>query len=314
MQQGEIDENIGMKNPYQVLGISAQASQEEIKNAYRKLAKKFHPDLNPGNKAAETTFKDISNAYELIGTPEARTKFDRGETEEQLRHAQEQAQEQAQHQGFYHQGGGRYSQAFEGMDEDIFAQLFGGRGGAGRAGKNNNVRSDEIYQLNIDFKDAVLGAEKEITFPSGKKLSVKIPAGMESGQKLRFAGQGMKGNDAYVQITVLSDKKFTRQGQNIETELQISAIESLIGAEVKVPTLDGAVMLKIPPSVSSGQKLRVAGKGIKAKGIAGDLLVKIKIVNPSKVSVPMDENLKTQLAQWQKFNPFDPRLDSNVEG
>jgi len=288
-----------MKNPYQALGLTAAATQDEIKKAYRKLAKKYHPDLNPGNKSAEARFKEINNANELIGSAEARDKFDRGEvdTEEASARAQQQARE------YYYQtqdrGAGRYGQSFSAGADDIFESLFGSR--------QKTRSADELYKMDLDFKDALLGAEKEITLPSGKRLLVKIPPGIESGKKLRFAKQGNNGADIYVQLNVAESPLFTRMGNNIELELAISASEALVGAEVKVPTLTGAVMLNIPPLVSTGQKLRVAGKGVKGKG---DQFVKIKIVNPSASSGAMDEEFKAAVKAWSKRHPFNPRSEN----
>src|ERR1035437_3186566 len=164
-------------NPYETLGVSPQATQDEIKNAYRNLAKKLHPDLNPGKKT-ENRFKEINSANELIGTPEARTKYDRGEAEELI------AKQQTRKNPYYNQTQGRYSQPFEGMDEDLFSSFFGGRS------SGPPPPSDELYQMTVDFKDSILGSEKEITLPNGKNLKVKIPAGIETGQKIRFAGKG----------------------------------------------------------------------------------------------------------------------------
>lgn len=291
-----------MKNPYEVLGLNASATQDEIKSAYRKLAKKFHPDLNPGNKSAEARFKEINAANDLIGSTEAKAKYDRGETESA------QAQEQARNYYYHTQGGagnaGRYSQNFEGLDDDIFESIFGSK-------KNTRASKvpEELYQLSIDFKDAILGAEKEITFPSGKRLRVKISPGIESGQKLRFAKQGSNGGDVYVQINIIPSTIYTRVGNDIESEIVISSIESLVGAEIKVATLEGAVMVKVPPMISSGQKLRISGKGVPGKG---DQLVKIKIVNPSINNAPKDDEFKAAveaLNEWNKRHPFNPRAE-----
>lgn len=292
-----------MKNPYEVLGVSTKATTEEIKLAYKKLAKKFHPDLNPGNKNAEAQFKEVTAANDLIGNPEARAKYDRGEVEGSEAHnrAQEEARRYYhQTQGGANQGGGRYSQSFEGMDEDILESIFGARG---KAKKNK----DDHYQMIVEFKDSILGAEKEITLPNGKRLKVKIPAGIVSGQKLRFANQAVSGGDAYVEIDITPHPTFTRHGHDIETELPISVSESLIGAEIKVPTLEGAVMMKIPSLVSTGQKLRLAGKGVPGKG---DQLIKIKIVNPPTKSGAMDEEFKKAVEEWHKRHPFNPRAEA----
>ena len=287
------------KSPYETLGVSAKASQDDIRNSYRNLAKKFHPDLNPGNKEAENKFKVINGAYEQIGTPEQRAKFDRSETEEAQGGSSQ--PESGRRGPFYHQtqqGGGRYTHSFEGMDDDLLNSIFGQRG------------QDELYRMDVEFKDAVMGAEREIGLPNGKKLRVKIPAGVESGAKLRFAGQGNSGGkapagDVYVQLNVASSPLFKRLGDDLEMELPISVSEAILGGEIKVPTIDGSILLKVPSGVSSGQRLRVPGKGVPGhKGTKrGDQFVILKIMTPPTV----DPAFKEAVAEWSKRQSFDPR-------
>jgi len=299
-------------NPYETLGVKSNASQEEIKNAYRKQAKRLHPDLNPGNKQAEAKFKEINGAYESVGTEEARAKYDRGESDAQAQaqaHAQQQEYARSRQGPYYSQtqsagGQSRYQQPFEGMDEDIFSSLFG-RGGGAWSGGGPQRAQDENYTMTIDFKDSILGVEKEISLPTGKRLRVKIPPGIESGKKLRFAAQSADGKgNLYVEIQVTPSETFTRVGDHLEIEIPISISEAILGAEIKVPTLDGSVMLKIPSSVSSGQKLRVAGKGVRDKG---DQLVKIKIVSPPAKENAIDDELKASVEAWSRRHPFNPR-------
>ena len=304
-----------MTDPYQILGLSKNATQDEIRTAYRNLAKKHHPDLNPENKTAETKFKEISSAYEMIGTPEARAKFDRGETEA---HAQERART-AQEEPYYYstqQGepGGRYSHSFgEDMGaEDLFANLFGrARPGGARARGADFVGEDQLYQMEVEFKESILGAERVITLPTGKKLQVKIPPGVETGSKLRFKGQGGPGigkgpaGDAYVEIRVNPLEGFKRVASNVEAEVPLSFIEGILGAEIKVPTLDGAVMLKVPAGVSTGSRLRIKGKGVRAKE-AGDQIVVLKIVLPKKI----DPELQAAIQSWNGKFSYDPRSES----
>ncbi len=285
-------------NPYETLGVKANATQAEIRSAYRKLAKQFHPDVNIGNKKAEQRFKEINAAYELIGDENSRAKFDRGETEEQ------QAGPGAGgfYQHFRHQGGPS-SHSFQGMDEDLFESLFGGGKGF------RSQAPDEIYQLSIDFRDSILGAEKDVTLPGGKKLHVKIPAGIETGKKLRFASQssGAQSRDIFIEIHVKPSAIFTRVGNNVEIEVPISTSEAILGTEIMVPTVDGTIILKVPKFVSSGQKLRIAGKGVQHQG---DQLVKIKIVNPPATSATDEEFLKA-VEEWSKKHPFNPRTDKS---
>jgi DnaJ-class molecular chaperone len=312
-----------MKDPYQSLGLSRQATQDEIKNAYRSLAKKYHPDLNPGNKEAEKKFKDVAGAYELIGTPEMRAKFDQGETSEQMQQQQqyEQARSRQSRSGgpsYYNtqQNGGRYSQFFgegAGMD-DIFESLFRqGRGGPSSRQRGKISGEDQLYHMEVDFKDSILGADREITLPHGKKLQIKIPPGINSGKRLRFRGQGGPGaggappGDAYIEITVKPLTGFTRVGNNVESELPISFIEGILGAEVQVPTLEGSVLLKIPPGVSTGSRLRIRGKGVasanKADASPGDQIVILKVVLPKQV----DPELQATLRAWGGKYSYNPR-------
>ncbi len=307
-----------MKDPYTVLGVSKTATQDEIKTAYRNLAKKLHPDLNPGNKSAEEKFKDIATAYERIGTAEARGKFDRGETEAQQ---QEQARRYANTQDgrgpFYHetqQGGGRYSSAFgeEFGGDEFFENLFraAGQGRAsGRPGARGMRGEDHLYQMEIEFRDAVRGAEREIALATGKKLQIKIPPGVETGARLRFKGQGGLGSgataagDATIEITVKPLAGFIRVGNDIETELPISFFEALLGAEVKVPTLDGLVMLKVPPGVSTGNRLRVRGKGVAMPSAVGDQIVVLKVMMPKKV----EPEFEVAVREWSARYSYNPR-------
>ena len=287
--------------PYQILGVNEKATQDEIKNAYRNLAKKHHPDLNPGNKEAERHFKEINGAYESVGTAEARAKYARGESDAQAQ-AQSRAASEEQARQYYSQtqsaqGGGRYSSAFGGMDEDLFESLFrgGGRGG-GRGPSARSAPPDDLFQMEIDFADSILGAEREITLPSQKKLRITIPAGIESGKKLKFAAQGTQGGDLLIEISVRPSKVFTRHQNNLETEVSVRLADALLGAEITVPTLSGSLLMKIPELVNSGQKLRAAGKGVPAHAgqPVGDLLVKLKIAMPSQI----DAEFKAAVSAW----------------
>lgn len=319
-----------MKDAYETLGVSRTASQDEIKNAYRSLAKKYHPDLNPGNKEREARFKEISAAYEKIGDADSRAKYDRGETEEFM-HAGGPGAGGAGAYGFrggerpfyYHTQdggeGGRYSFNFgQGMgDSDFFEELLRQAGaGAGPGGRGRGARAtdfpgeDELYQMELSFRDAVLGTERDLTLPNGKKLHVVIPPGVDNGSRLRFRGQGGAGvgkgpaGDAYVEILVKPQPGFTRKGQDLETEVPISFVEAIEGGEIEVPTIDGKVSLKIPAGVSTGSRLRVRGKGVPApKGERGDQYVVLKIVMPKKI----DPELQAAVRAWQGRYSYNPR-------
>ncbi|MEO6459964.1 MAG: J domain-containing protein [Bdellovibrionota bacterium] len=297
-----------MIDPYKVLGVSKSASQDDIKKAHRTLAKKTHPDLNPGKKDLEEKFKEISFAYELIGTPEAREKFDRGETVEQQ---QEQQREQARSYASSQQQQGRYSRAFEddmGSDffENIFRQSQGARGGRGAPA--DFPGEDQTYRMTVSFKDAALGAEREITLPTGKKLLVKIPAGINDGAKIRLKGQGGPGygkapaGDALVEIAIDPLAGFNRSGTSIETELPISFQEGILGGEVKVPTLEGSVMMTIKPGSSTGTRLRIRGKGAGSSTARGDQIVVLKVSLPSSISPELSDAIK-KLGPQFNYNP-----------
>ena len=318
-------------DPYQVLGVAKTASQDEIKDAYRKLAKKLHPDLNPGNKNAEKKFKEVSVAYDRIGTPENRAKQDRGEFDEVppwgpgagAQHRQGPFYYRTQGQGFDQDAQqGRYHFNFGGggaggggdFDEDLFEQLFGASAGRARGARGGARRGDfkfpgedTLYSMQVDLKDATLGAEREITLPSGKRLAVKIPSGVTSGTKLRFAGQGELSasggppGDAYVEIQVRDDPRFKRQGDELVLEQAVSLTQAVFGGEVRVPTLEGAVLLKIPPRSNSGTRLRIPRKGVynRASASRGDEIVVLRIVLPDRI----DPELEEALRQWQARHP-----------
>lgn len=275
------------KSPYEILGVKPKATQEEIKLAYRKLAKKLHPDLNPGNKDAELRFKDVSHAYDQVGTVEARMKYDRGEIDEAA-NREYGRQRQSERGPFYsqtQQEGGKYSGEFGGMDEDFLNSFFSQR--------------ESLYLMDVDFKEAILGGERDILLPNGKKLRVKIPPGVKTGTKLRIPGH------ATVQLNVRPSAQFKRVGQDLELEVPISITEALIGAEIKVPTIEGSVLVKIPPQVSSGKRLRIPGKGVPGLGAGnrGDEILILKIVAPPIV----DEEFQQAVEAWSRRHPFNPR-------
>jgi DnaJ-class molecular chaperone len=296
-------------NPYEILGVSKTASDDEIKKAYRKFAKKYHPDLNPNNKQAEQEFKKISAAYELIGTKEARDKFEEGKFNEQF------AESQSRSGPFYHEfqnDGGRYTHYYEGDEEDILKSFFSGF--TGKARHMDMPGQDHLYKMEIDLKDTVSGMEQEITLTEGKRLKVRIPAGVEDGAKLRFKGQGGPGTgrgkpgDAYVEISIRPSKDFKRDGINLEIEIPVSLDEAINGLKIKVPTIDGAVMLSIPPGANTGTKLRIKGQGLPhqhGKG-RGDQIVVLKVVLPEKTDPEFNEFIK----KWSKDHPYNPREKS----
>lgn len=301
-----------MLDPYEVLGVSKTTTDAEIKAAYRKLAKKYHPDLNPNNKEAEQKFKEVSTAYRLIENKEAREKYEKGAFDEEF------ARSAYRGGPFYHEyqdGGGRYTYHFEGDPDDIFKSFFSGFGGFGdSSGKGSRMDfpgQDHLYRMEIDIRDAVNGDQKEITLPSGKRLKVKIPAGIDNGEKLRFKSQGGPGigkgkpGDAYVEIFIMPDNKFKRNGNNLEIKIPVTLDELVNGAKIKISTLDGSVMLNIPEGVNNGTKLRIKGKGMTIKNGKGrgDLIVILELLLPDK----MDSKFKEFIRNWSSENPYNPR-------
>jgi DnaJ-class molecular chaperone len=295
------------RNPYQVLGVTQSASQEEIKNAYRNLAKKYHPDLNPGNAVAEKKFKELNQAYELIGTKEQRDQFDRGE-------AHDVKGERFGRRPFYYETQqepeSRYSFSFgDESNADIFDQIFG-QGTAQATGKGAQAK-DESYRMEIELKEAVLGVQKEITLPHGRKLSVKVPPGVVTGSKLRFAGQarpavsGGASGDVYLEIDVKPDRRFNVQGDDLILELPISISEAVLGGEAKIQTLEAPIMLKIPLRVNTDTKLRVPGKGVYNRKLKkrGDQIVILKVFLPKD----MDSELIESIKKWSERHSYNPR-------
>jgi DnaJ-class molecular chaperone len=304
-----------MANPYETLGVAPNASQDDIRRAYRKAAKETHPDLNPGKPEAENRFKEINAAYDIVGDADKRKRYDAGEIDETgaerqpERHFYREYAETDPSTRYGRRGasaGGRGNRGAD-FDYDIFADLFRGRGEGG------NIRmppQDVRYALAVDFLDAVNGAHKLVAMPDGKTLDITIPAGIDDGQVLRLRGQGLPGSDgkpgdAYVEISVRPHSGFKREGYDILTRLPISLGEALNGASVQVETVDGAVDVKVPKGAKEGTKLRLRGKGVsrdKADG-RGDQLVEIHIVPPEGA----DEALAQFMAEWEKTHPQNPR-------
>ncbi|WP_324754220.1 J domain-containing protein [Roseovarius sp. Pro17] len=300
-------------DPYKALGVPKDAPQADIKKAYRKLAKTLHPDLHPGDKAKDAEFRAISAAYEIIGDAEKRKRFDAGEIDAS---GQERPERQYYRQHTGADPMGRYESAegygdFEDVS-DIFADLFGGRrqsrGGQGFAARGGDVR----YRLDVDFMDAVRGAKRAVPLPDGSAIDLTIPVGIRDGQTLRLRGKGQPGmgggpaGDAYVEIGVGAHPVFTRDGNDIEVEVPIGFDEAVLGAKIEVPTLSGKVSMSIPKGASTGQRLRLKGKGIApAKGAAGDQYVRLRVVMPRKIDTRME-----QIAQdWRDNVSEDPRAD-----
>ncbi|MGH6866880.1 MAG: DnaJ C-terminal domain-containing protein [Methyloceanibacter sp.] len=297
---------------YSLLGVSRTASANDIAKAYRKLAKKLHPDLNPGDKAAEEKFKQISHAYSILNDEEKRGQYDRGEIDAS---GQERPQQHYYREYAGGQDGARYHSASGFEDIGAFSDLFGdlfGEGGAkrgGRGGRFSMRGQDTQYRLDIPFLDAVNGTKQRITLPDGGTLDVTIPSGVTEGQVLRLKGKGMPGmgeappGDALVEIGVRPHPVFKREGNDIVVELPITLDEAVLGGKVEVPTVGGRVSATVPPGSNTGQTLRLKGRGVKTASGAGDQLVRLNVVLPDKI----DDDLKAFAETWRASHGYDPR-------
>jgi DnaJ-class molecular chaperone len=313
-----------MPDPYQILGVAKSASADELKVAYRKLAKKLHPDVNPGKKDIEQKFKEVTAAYDLLSDPAKRAKYDRGELDaqgnERAGFARGGADPFAQAGGFRAQygsagaraGHGSNADPFNNFSEDLFADLFGAnrRRGAGGQDRPRTKGADITYSLSVGFVDACIGSKQRVTLSSGKTVDVNIPPGTEDGAKLRLKGQGQSGagdsGDAIVEIGVQPHAYFSRKGRDIYLETPVSLQEAVLGTTIKVPTLDGAVTVKIPRGANTGTLMRLKGKGIPPYGTAtqpGDFFVSIKVVLPEAPEASLTEFIE----KWAKKHAYDPR-------
>ena len=298
-----------MRDPYEILGVAKTATADDIRKAYRKLAKKLHPDLNPGDKRAEEQFKEVAAANDLLSDPDKRRRFDAGEidasgAEKAPPHARY-YRDYAGEAGHPYEGHGAYGDFAQG--DDMFAELL--RRAAEQARRRPGA--DLHYELQVEFLDAVNGATRTITLPQGGTLNVTIPAGVEDGQILRLRGKGAPSpgegppGDALVQIVVRPHRFFTRDGDNILLDLPVTVKEAALGAEVRAPTTTGSVMLKIPKRSNTGDMLRLRGKGVKKRDGAGDELVKLKVVMPTEA----EPELEAFLANWTPSSNYDPRKE-----
>jgi DnaJ-class molecular chaperone len=317
-----------MRDPYDVLGVQRTADAAAIKSAFRKLAKKHHPDANKGDPKAAQRFAEVNAAYEILGDQAKRKAFDRGEID-----ADGKPRFQG-FEGFRGQPGGGFGQAdfetifpggfarggraagFSGF-EDLLKGMFGAAAGR-RTGFEPHVDVDEMnavrgrdvtVPLTISLAEAAQGSTRRVRLPNGKEVDVKIPAGLADGQQIRLKGQGQPGvgavGDALITVTIAPHQLFTREGANLRLELPVTLYEAVLGAKVRVPTLDGAVELAVPAGTSSGRTFRLKGKGMPGKGGAGDLLAVVRIVLPDHG----DDALSELMRQWRDRRPYDPRKD-----
>jgi DnaJ-class molecular chaperone len=304
-----------MKDPYSVLGVPKTASEDEIRQAFRKLAKKHHPDLNPGDKAAEAKFKEISQANEILSDKEKRQRFDAGEIDA--------AGQEVPPRGYWQDeaggpGGAKYRRAgghesFVDMG-GIFSEMFGDRRGFGFGGGADGIDLSGLpvtYTLAVPFLVAARGGKQRVGLPNGKTLDIDVPEGAVDGQTLRLKGQGVPGGegkpagDAYVEIRVQPHAFFEARDNDIHVELPVTVTEAALGGKVRVPTIGGPVMLNVPAGSNTGTSLRLKGRGLLDRKSAqrGDQYVKLKVVLPD---VP-DDKLKEFLSSWEAGRTYDPR-------
>jgi DnaJ-class molecular chaperone len=302
------------EDPYAILEVKREATQDEIRSAYRRLAKKLHPDLNPGDKQAEEKFKQVAAAYDLLGDPDKRARFERGEIDasgaERPRERYYRDFHAADAQDHAYSTSGGFADFME--NEDILADILGR--GEGRT--RFRIRGQDVhYRLPVDFIEAVNGATKRITMPDGAALDVAIPAGTRDGQTLRLRGKGGPGiggapsGDALVEIDVRPHKLFTRKDDDIHLDLPISLPEAVLGGKLDVPTPTGAVRMTVPKGANTGRVLRLKGKGVARKdGSRGDEYVTLKIVLPE----PLDAEIEEFARNWQAGQRHNPRQGLEV--
>jgi DnaJ-class molecular chaperone len=305
-----------MSDPYKILGVSNAASGAEIKSAYRKLAKKHHPDLNAGN--AEK-FKEINGAYDILSDETKRAKFDRGDIDT--------SGNEKPGAGFWRSWGGRsrgrgggarradFNLDDLGDEDDIFADLFrsGGRAHPGAGGRRPSPEPapNTNYKLKVPFEEATAGVRKRVTLSDGKIVDMAIPAGSETGAKLRLKGQGRVGpdgktqGDAVIEISVEPHAYFERDGQDIRVEIPVTLYEAVLGDSIVVPTIHGNVTVKVPRNSNSGTTLRLKGKGVPAtKNVAaGEQYVTLRVVLPEGE----DAELAEFVGEWAKGRGYNPR-------
>jgi DnaJ-class molecular chaperone len=331
-----------MRDPYDVLGVSKTASAADIKSAFRRQAKKLHPDANKHDPKAATRFAELNAAYEILGEDDKRKAFDRGEIDGEGKPRFQGFEGFGRgpaggfggdgnfetfsfgRDGFQRSGraGGGSFRGFGGF-EDILKEAFGAGGARGRRGGGGGFAQEDFgggqgghggqggdvaASLTITLPDAAKGAKTRVQLPNGKEVEVKIPAGLGDGQTIRLKGQGLAGpggriGDVLITVAVAPHPLFAREGADLRLELPITLYEAALGGKVRVPTLDGAVELAIPPGTNSGRTFRLKGKGFPAKAGTGDLLATVRIMLPEGGDKDLDELMR----KWREGKPYDPR-------
>jgi len=301
------------RDPYQELGVSRGASADEIRKAFRKLAKQHHPDTNPGDKAAEERFKRVSAAFDIIGDAEKRKKFDAGEIDadgrETMRGFGGGGPFGGQGGGPWGGGAGRHAEQMEGVDlSDLFGEILGRRGGGGGFGGFSQRGSDVRAKLEIDLEESIHGGKKRIAFSDGRTIDVTIPKGADDGQTLRLKGQGSPGRggpgDAFIELVVRPHPIYRREGNALVMDLPVSIPDAVLGGKVEARTPDGVVVLTVPKGANSGQSLRLKGRGLSdSRGKRGDLLARIVLMLPEQP----DPELERFAERWRKERTYTPK-------
>jgi curved DNA-binding protein len=278
------------KDYYKILGVSRSASEREVKQAYRKLARQHHPDVNPGDKSAEEKFKQINEAYEVLSDKDNRQKYDKYGDQWQYAEQFEKARQQQQAPGWDFGSGGRRVFYSEGDFGSLFDDLLGGfRFDRGQA-QPRRARSQE-HPVEVTLEEAYRGTTRTLSFADGKRLEVKVPAGVRTGSRVRLAGKGAQGGDLYLIVTVKPHPTFERRGDDLYVGVSVPLTVAMLGGEAQVPTLKGKVALKIPSETQNGRTFRLAGQGMPhlGKSSRGDLMARIRVVLPAKLSAEEKE-------------------------
>jgi curved DNA-binding protein len=299
---------------YEVLGVAKSASEADLRKAYRELARKYHPDRNPGDKEAETKFKEVNQAYDVLGDAKKRAQYDQFGADFEQAGARGPGGPGAG--GFHFRwgepGGGQdFSQFDFGDANSIFEELLKqqaaqqGSRRSGRRGRRTPAQDVE-QDAEIDFHLAAHGGKLELRRSDGGVIDLDIPAGIADGAKLRLRGQGVGGGDLYIRIHIRPHPYFRREGQDLIVELPVSLGEAVLGAKVDVPTIEGMITLSIPPGASGGQRLRLRGQGLpKPGGERGDLYVQMKVIVPRNI----DDRSRELFEEFIRRNPLNPRAD-----
>lgn len=306
------------RDPYLELGVSRGASADEIRKAFRKLAKQYHPDTNPGDKKAEDKFKQVSAAFDILGDAEKKKKFDAGEIDADGRETMRGfGGGQGPFGGGFNRGGGfGRGGGGEGPEidlNDLFGDILGrnrgagaggGFGGGGFSAKGADVRA----RLDIDLEESIKGGKKRVAFSDGRTIDVTIPAGAQEGQTLRLKGQGSPGRggpgDALIELAVKPHPIYRKEGEHLVMDLPVSVPDAVLGGKVEAPTPDGPVNVTVPKGANSGAKLRLKGRGLSdAKGHRGDLYARLVVTLPETI----DEDLEKFAQAWREQKPYTPK-------